>query len=130
MKEPENDTYRFYLAAAMEGIGRRDETFRMLEEIVASGSDLPEAYNYLGYLYVEENKNLDWAITLIKKALELDPANGAYIDSLGWAYFKKGMLDEAQEELERAVEFVPDDATIRNHLAEVYYAKGMKEKAS
>ena len=53
----------------------------------------PDALNYLGYMYAEDGIMLDQAQTLIEKALEIDPNNGAYIDSLGWVYFKKGMID-------------------------------------
>jgi len=84
--------------------------------------------NSLGYIYVEQGYDLDEAIVLIKKALEIDPENGAYIDSLGWAYFKKGMIEEALVELERAINVLPDPE-IYDHLGEVYYKMGDNKKA-
>src|ERR1700730_16700318 len=53
-------------------------------------SKAAQAYNYLGYMWVDRNINLDEAGSMIKKALEIEPENGAYLDSLGWFYFKKG----------------------------------------
>ncbi len=124
-KEPENLMYKFYLGSAQERLGKRKEAIETLEEVVrAEPADLPEAYNYLGYLYVEENKDLDRAIELIKKALEIDPANGAYLDSLGWAYFKKGMLQDALQEMRKAAEVMPQDPVVREHLGDIYYAMG------
>ncbi|RKY40801.1 MAG: hypothetical protein DRP85_07915 [Candidatus Makaraimicrobium thalassicum] len=128
-REPANNRYRFYLAATMDHSGRREEGIKILEEIVSGECDLPEVYNYLGYIYAETGENLDRAIALIKKALAIEPENGAYIDSLGWAYYKKGMLDEALEQISKAIEYLPEDPTIRDHLGDVYFAKGELEKA-
>ena len=60
--------------------------------------------------------NLDEAVALIQKAIELDPDNGAYIDSLGWAYYKKGMTSEAFKELEKAIKLEPKDPDIKGHF--------------
>ena len=128
-KEPANNMYRFYLAASMDQTGERAKAVEMMEKIVSEDGNLPEVYNYLGYVYVEEGKDLDKAIALIKKALELDPENGAYIDSLGWAYYKKGLFDEALAQLKKAVKYLPDDVVIRDHLGEVYSAKGDLRRA-
>ncbi len=129
-KDPTNDIYKFYLAATADRMGRRKEAVKILEEAVSRGSQVPEIYNYLGYIYVEEGRDLDKAVALIKKALEADPENGAYIDSLGWAYYRKGMLDEALEQIDKAARYMPDDAVIREHLGDVYFAKGEPEKAA
>jgi tetratricopeptide (TPR) repeat protein len=57
---------------------------------------------------------------MIKKALELEPANGAYIDSLGWLYFKKGKTKEAIRELEKAIALI-EDPVIYDHLGDAYF---------
>jgi tetratricopeptide (TPR) repeat protein len=121
---PENPIYAFYLAAAMDRNGDRRGATRILEELVERENSLPEAENYLGYIYAQEGRNLDAAIDLILKALEQSPGNGAYIDSLGWAYYKKGMLDEALTEAKKAAELLPEEAEVKAHLAEIYRAKG------
>jgi tetratricopeptide (TPR) repeat protein len=69
-------------------------------------------------------------VVLIRKALELEPENGAFIDSLGWAYFRLGRLDEAMVELQRAVRYSrKEDSTIREHLGDVYFQKGILRDA-
>jgi len=58
--------------------------------------------NYLGYMLADRNVKLEEAFGMIKKAVDLDPANGAYLDSLGWAYFRLGKYDLAEESLTKA----------------------------
>ncbi len=128
-KEPKDILYRFYLGVATNRSGNKKKAIHILEGCVSGDIDFPEIYNYLGYLYVEEGKNLDRAVKLIRKALELDPENGAYLDSLGWAYYKKGMMAEALEYMKRAVEGLPNDSTVRDHLGDVYFSMGNTEKA-
>ena len=70
--------------------------------------------NTLGYIYVERNEHLDEAIDLISRAITVDPENGAYLDSLGWAYYKKGKFAEALEALLKA-DKVMQDPTIKDH---------------
>ena len=70
-------------------------------------------------MLADSGENLDGAIMLVNKALEIDPNNGAYIDSLGWAYFKKGMYKEALVELEKAIKSEPKDPDIKEHLSTV-----------
>jgi tetratricopeptide (TPR) repeat protein len=65
---------------------------------------------------------------MIKKALVLDPDNGAYVDSLGWLYFKKGKFPEALTELNRAVALI-DDPVIFDHLGDVYLKLNLPQKA-
>jgi tetratricopeptide (TPR) repeat protein len=78
------------------------------------------ALNYLGYMLADRNTHLEEALTLVKKALDLDPQNYNYIDSLGWVYFKLGNYDQAEDNLRRAAEKSPNDATIQDHLGELY----------
>ena len=58
--------------------------------------------NYLGYMWVEQDMNLDEAGELILRANALDPDNGAYVDSLGWFHFQKKEYKKALTELLRA----------------------------
>jgi len=88
-----------------------------------------EAHNALGYLFAENGTNLDEAVTLVKKALRKSPQNGAYLDSLGWAYYKQGKLNEALTELEKALDYMPESADVQDHLGDVYIKKGLKQKA-
>ena len=82
------------------------------------------ALNYLGYWWADEGRNLEEAIELITRAVELHPDNGYYADSLGWIYFKIGEADKAVIWLEHAIQLAPNDAVIHDHLGDVYWHLG------
>jgi Flp pilus assembly protein TadD len=65
----------------------------------------------------------------VRRAVALDPDNGAYVDSLGWTHFRLGQYDRARDYLERATRLEPEDATVHEHLGDVYVALGQTEKA-
>jgi tetratricopeptide (TPR) repeat protein len=123
-KDPGNALYMFYLAVSLDSAGKRQEAITELEAAVNTEGTPPELYNYLGYMYAEQGHELDRAVELIKKAIEIDPGNAAYMDSLGWAYYKKGLYDKALTEVTRASVYLPDDPVVREHLGDIYYATG------
>jgi tetratricopeptide (TPR) repeat protein len=82
----------------------------------------PTICNFYGYLLAEMGKELNRAENLILKALEKEPSNGYYIDSLGWVYFQRGEYGKAVAKLERAVELVQEDPVILEHLGDAYQA--------
>jgi len=87
------------------------------------------ALNYLGFMLVDRGVRLDESIGYIRRALDKDPANGAYLDSLGWALFKKKQYAEAEKLLLQALENMSDEPEIHEHLAEVYFATGRPQEA-
>ena len=91
---------------------------------------MPEAYNYLGYMWVDKGMNLEEAGGMIRKALEISPKNGAYLDSLGWYYFKVGKFDEARRELLAALDVMEEeDPVVFEHLADTYEKLGNLKEA-
>jgi tetratricopeptide (TPR) repeat protein len=92
--------------------------------------DQPQVMNYLGYSWVDMNMNLDQAMGLIQKAVDLRPGDGYIVDSLGWAYYKLGKFDDAVRELERAVSLKPDDPVLNDHLGDAYWRDGRRLEAT
>jgi Flp pilus assembly protein TadD len=86
--------------------------------------------NYYGYMLADRGIRLDEAFSLIQRAVNEEPGNGAYLDSLGWAYFKQGKLVEAEENLRKAADRSAHDPTVLGHLAEVYVKLGRNERAA
>jgi tetratricopeptide (TPR) repeat protein len=80
--------------------------------------------NYLGYMLADQGRKLPEALQLIGEAVNLEPQNGAYLDSLGWVYFKLGQYSEAEANLLKANERMNTDPTIHDHLGEVYEKTG------
>ena len=87
------------------------------------------ALNYIGYMLADRNMRLNESLDMITKALELSPENGAFLDSLGWVYFRLGRLPEAEENLRRAVSKTPGDPTVHDHIAQVLMAESKVQEA-
>ncbi len=92
---------------------------------IESGSGLPtqlshRILNTVGFVYADMGLHLDEAVALIQKALEAEPANPAYLGSLGWAYYRQSRYDEAAVYLKRAADADPDNAGILDHLGDAY----------
>ena len=92
------------------------------------------ASNNLGYMWADRGERLEEAGDLIKKAVEIEPENGAYLDSLGWYFFKKGDAERAVKELLRAQENIvreekKDDPTVLDHIADAYAKLGKTPEA-
>ncbi len=109
----------FYLASVYNELKDNNTAETELKKALALKPDYDDALNFLGYMYVDSDKNLDQAEAMIKKALELSPDNGAYIDSLGWFYFKKGKFKEALTQLQKASSLM-EDPVIYDHLGDAY----------
>jgi len=99
--------------------GRLEEGLRWYEKALALSPENPTALNGYGYLLACSGKDLEKALTCCRKALDDDPDNPAYADSLGWAYFRLGMLSEAGRYLRAAAGALAGDAESREHIAEL-----------
>lgn len=106
---------------------KAEPSFRKALEL---NPDQPQVLNYLGYSWVDMNRNLGEGLEMIRKAVELRPDDGYIVDSLGWAYFRMNRFDEAVTELERAAELKAGDATINDHLGDAYWRVGRKLEAT
>ena len=91
--------------------------------------DQPFVLNYLGYSWVDQGLNLERALTMIKRAVDLRPNDGYIIDSLGWAHYRMGNFGDAVSHLERAIELRPDDPTINDHLGDALWRVGRRVEA-
>jgi len=100
---------------------KAEETFH---KILVNHPDDAPTLNYLGYMLADQGEQLDTALGYIKKAVDLDPANSAYLDSLGWAYFKLGKYDLAEANLTKATQHMGDDPTVQEHLGDLYQKMG------
>jgi len=119
----------FYLTygAAAERAGRLERAAELLQKSVAlDPANAAEALNYLGFMWVDRETNLEEAGGLIRRALGLKPNHPAYLDSLGWWYFRKGDLSAATRELRRALEKIrrEDAPEVYDHLGDVLFKAG------
>ena len=89
----------------------------------------PLVLNYLGYSWIDFGINLEKAEVYIQKAIDIRPNDGYFVDSLGWAFYRKGEYEKAVVELEKAVELVPSDPIINDHLGDALYKAGYTNEA-
>ena len=118
----------YELAMVQEKLGNLAEMERLLRALMAAKPDDPHAYNALGYSLADHNLRLPEAIALITKALELAPKDPFIIDSLAWAQFRSGNLEEALRLLKGAFKDRPD-AEIAAHLGEVLWTANQQQEA-
>ena len=102
----------------------------LLSRVVAKDTANADAYNYLGYMFADKGVRLPEALKLIRKAVDQEPMNGAYLDSLGWAYFKMGEYEMAEDNLRQAVERDRTDPTVHDHLGDLYEKTGRIRQAA
>ncbi len=119
----------FQLGASYERTRRYEEAAERFQAVLELQPEHSTAMNYLGYMWADNNENLEQALDLVRRAVALEPNNGAYVDSLGWALFRLGEFEEARRHLERANQLVPEDSVILEHLGDVYVALGDERRA-
>ena len=129
-KTEEKDYAHFVAGSIFERQKKYDQAEEAFKRVLANDPTNAVALNYLGYMLVDRGVRVEEGLNLIKKAVELDPQNGAYLDSLGWAYFKLGNYELAEENLRKAVERISNDATIHQHLGDLYQKTGRLKLAA
>jgi tetratricopeptide (TPR) repeat protein len=125
----DSETIHFMRGAMYERMKRYADSEIAFRKVLAMNAENHGALNYLGYMLADRNMRLDEAYEMIHKALEFEPDSGAYLDSLGWVYFRQGKLEEAETALVRAVEKVGKDPTVHDHLGDVYSKLGKTKEA-
>ena len=123
-RDEEKVYVNFLLGSMYERQKKYGAAEEMFKKILAEDPTNATVLNYLGYMLADRGLRLEEALGHVKKAVELEPQNGAYLDSLGWAYFKLGNYDLAEENLRKATERVPNDPTIQDHLGDLYQKTG------
>jgi tetratricopeptide (TPR) repeat protein len=129
----DDPNYYYYLAVTCEKLKENDKAINALKKGLELDPENASYLNFLGYLYVDENVNIDQASAYIGKAVAKDPNNGAYLDSLGWLYFRQGKTDIAILKLKQAQRILAasdeSDPVVYDHLGEAYLKTGNKKKA-
>ncbi len=120
---------RYSLAANYDLMGKEDQAEAELKKTLEDAPDFSEANNYLAYFYAVRGRNLDRALELVERALQKERKNAAFLDTLGWIYFK---MDKPEEALEHLIEAdaLMDDPVIADHLGDTYRALGRMEEAA
>jgi tetratricopeptide (TPR) repeat protein len=138
-----DEQFYYQWGIALERSGQFDAAAQQLEKSIKltppeSKKQAAGVMNYLGYMWLEQNRNLDTAETLLRKADELKPDNMAITDSLGWLFYKQGKYAEALTTLLKSERLMheepeykpnPGDAEVYDHIAQTYDKLGQRDKA-
>ena len=120
MLNPDKARLHYSKAIVLDHLERKEETEAALRQSLLLNPEDAYALNYLGYWLLEEGGDPTEALGFIRKAIEKQPQNGYFMDSLGWGYFKLGQYQQAVLYLERAVMLEPQDPIITDHLGDAY----------
>ncbi len=126
----ENEMVWFLLGAIYERQKFFDKAEEQFKKVLAVNPKNAPVLNYYGYMLGDLGIRLDEAEALVQQALKEDPFNGAYLDSLGWIYFKENKLGASESTLRKAVERERHDATIHAHLGDLYAKMGRGDLAA
>jgi tetratricopeptide (TPR) repeat protein len=110
----------FHVATVYYDLKEFEKSIKHFKRCIQLDPSSTLAMNNLAYLYSEMNRNLDEGIDLVNRALEGNSKNSAYLDTLGWLYYRKEDYPKALEYLKKAVALAPDSAESQYHLGQVY----------
>lgn len=127
--DEDNPDAHYYLGSYLFRAAGLEQAEAPLRRVIELDDSHGPALNFLGYSLADDGVKLEEALELIQRALEIDPWNGAYLDSLGWVYFRMGRFEEAREPLEAAARELPADAVVLEHLGDLYERCGEDELA-
>ena len=123
-EDKSRDNVFFSRGALYERQKKFDLAEKEFRKVLDADPKNASALNYLGYMLADQNVRLPEAQDYIKRAVDLEPSNYAFLDSLGWVYFRLNKLDDAERQLSRSLQLSAKDPTIHDHLGDVYFKQG------
>ncbi len=128
-KYPESSEVLFRLGSSLERAGSTAEAETVFLKLLEERPNDAATQNYLGYMWADRGVELERAREMLERAVAREPRNPAYLDSLGWVYFRLGKLDTAERNLREAARREPTDPTIVEHLGDLEMKQGDVEDA-
>jgi tetratricopeptide (TPR) repeat protein len=129
-KAEDKENIYFLRGSTYEREKKYDQAEAEFKKVLSANPQSAVTLNYLGYMNSDRGVQLEESLSQIKLAVSLDPTNGAYLDSLGWAYFKLGKYDLAEETLTKASLRINSDPTVQDHLGDLFQKTGRLKLAA
>jgi tetratricopeptide (TPR) repeat protein len=126
----DNEIVWFLLGAIYEHEKFFDRAEEQFKKALTVNPKSGQVLNYYGYMLADLGQRLDEASDLVQRALKEEPFNGAYLDSMGWVYYKQNKLPDAEATLHKALQRESHDPTIHSHLGDVYAKLGRTDLAA
>jgi len=128
-KYPESTDALFRLGSSLERAGSPAEAEKVFLHLLELRPNDAATLNYLGYMWADQGVQLERAKEMLERAVAREPRNAAFLDSLGWAYFRLGKIPEAEKNLREAYRREPTDPTIEEHIGDLEAREGNVEAA-
>lgn len=129
----DDPVFYYYLATIQEKQDKKSDAESSLIKALELDKQNASYKNFLGYMYADANIKLDEANKLIDEAIKAEPFNGAFIDSLGWVYFRQGKNDQAFQKLKLAMRTLEangeSDPVVYDHIGDTLSKMGNKAQA-
>jgi tetratricopeptide (TPR) repeat protein len=126
---PDDPEALIQLSSVFDRAKQHRESEKILRDLLKREPDNATALNNLGYFMVERGIGYEEAMKLIEQAIAIDPIQGSFLDSLGWAHFKLGNVEKARQYLEKALIYARRNSTIHEHLGDVLREAGRVAEA-
>jgi len=117
------------LAMAYDKNKKWEKSDQLYIDLIARNTKDAQAYNNYAYSLVERNKEIDYALTLAEKAIQLSPKTSAYLDTVGWIYFKLGNFEKAKEFIAQSIVYDDSSAVVLEHYGDVLTALKDRDEA-
>ena len=126
---PKNENIRYQYASILFELGSKTQSIKEIKKIIELNPNNGDALNFLAYFYAEKKTNLEESLELIQKAINKDPLNPYYIDTLAFIQLQLGDLDTAEINIKKALKLLPDDPIVLEHHADILDKRGERDKA-
>ncbi|HHJ53275.1 MAG TPA: tetratricopeptide repeat protein [Caldithrix abyssi] len=127
--EPDNRNALTNLPIVYESLGMYARCDSLYEVALKHYPDDPLLLNNFSYSLSERGVRLNEALKMAQKALQLKPREAAYLDTIGWIYYKLGDYAQAEKYIRESVDLRPDSGVVIEHLGDVYNKMGRTDRA-
>lgn len=127
---PDKETLGFLMGGIYERQKKYEQAEQAFKGVLSLNPQNAPALNYFGYMLADRGVRLDEAADMLRRALDLEPANAAYLDSMGWICYKQNKLPEAESYIRKAIDHESHDPTMLSHLGDVLAKGGRTELAA
>jgi len=125
----EREDASFLRGAMYERMKKYEQSEAEFRKLLQANPTSARTLNYLGYMLADRNVRLTEALEMIQKAVDQEPTNSAYLDSLGWVYYRLNKMEEAEDNLRRSLQYGSRDAAVYDHLGDVYLSRNKLKDA-
>ena len=126
---PDSPNVLHTMAILYDEIEDWDKSDEIYKRLIKADSTDAQAFNNYAYSLVERNEQLNKALELAKQAIDLEPENPSYLDTIGWIYFKLNNVNKAREYIEASIKITGDNAVVLEHLGDVFMKNKNPETA-